>query len=78
MTLKDRVLEYLLNYIYLLWDGLGFFGFDDNKLARLKGKPARWYDRFVNKRWMIFNLSFLIFVLVILSKELKTLGNVKS
>ena len=49
---KDSLKDYLFNYIFLLWDGLGFFGFDDNKLERLKGKKPNWYDRFTNKRWV--------------------------
>ena len=60
--------ELFTSYVYLLWDGLGFFGFDDNKLERVKGKEPRWYDRFVNKRWILFNLSIIAFVIVLLVK----------
>ena len=44
--------DYLTNYIFLIWDGLGFFGFDDNKLKRLTGKKPLWHDRFFNKRYV--------------------------
>jgi len=26
----------------MMWDGLGFFGFSDTKLARIKGKKVTW------------------------------------
>jgi len=55
------------NYIWLLWDGivgLGKWGHDDTKLARLRGNPPsrlhpktppRWYDRFSNIIWLLKN-----------------------
>ena len=33
----------LKSYIFLWWDGVGFFGPDYTKLARLEGTPPRWY-----------------------------------
>ena len=48
------------SYVFLLWDGLGFFGFDLLKLERLKGKAPRWYDRFKNQRWLVLNLIITI------------------
>ena len=33
-------------YCFLLWDGLGFFGTDTYKLARLRGHKAGWFDKF--------------------------------
>jgi hypothetical protein len=68
--LKDQKRKYycelFTEYIFLIWDGLGFFGFDDNKLARLKGKKPKWYDRFSNKRWVALNVSVAVFILYIL------------
>ena len=52
-------------FIYVLWDGLIFFGHDDNKLERLKGIPPRWFDRFKNRRWLLFNISFVVALTVI-------------
>ena len=52
---------------FLFWDGFGFFGFDDNKLGRLKGSPPRWYDPFLNVRWMIGNIiavAICIYIIV--------------
>lgn len=59
--------QLLKSYLFLMWDGLGFFGFDDNKLDRLKGRPPKWYDRFYNKRWIaakIITLSFVLYIFI--------------
>jgi hypothetical protein len=72
------VCKIIENYTFLLWDGLGFFGFDDNKLDRLKGIPSKWYDRFKNKRWIIYNFLAVIVVVGIITNHLKELGKVKS
>ena len=32
----------------IMWDGLGFFGFDDRKIPRLEGKPVRYRDKFTS------------------------------
>ena len=39
---KDLVID----YAFLLWDGLGFFGTAIHKLWRLRGYKPRWFDRF--------------------------------
>jgi hypothetical protein len=65
---KDTNIDYFKNYIFLLWDGLGFFGFDDNKLERLKGKKPKWYDKFSNKRWVVARLILsIVFINVLIS-----------
>ena len=33
---------------FMMWDGLGFFGFEDRKVGRLEGKPVRYSDKFTN------------------------------
>ena len=45
-TTKDFICEYLL----LMWDGLGFFGFDDTKIARLRGTKVTWWTPFTSKK----------------------------
>ena len=69
--------NYLSNYIFLLWDGTGFFGFDDNKLERLKGKKPRWYDRFSNKRWLATNVIVGLAIIYVLSGQYELLGSIK-
>jgi hypothetical protein len=66
------------NYLWLLWDGVGFFGATDLKLDRLKGIKPRWYDPFKNKRWMTLNLIVFLMVTIILKQSFETLGNIKS
>ena len=56
----------IMEYIELLFDGLGFFGFDEFKLNRLKGIPPKWTDRFWAKNWLASNLIMLALVLFIL------------
>ena len=56
---KNGSCEMLAPYIFLLWDGLGFFGFSHNKIDRLKGKTPRWFDRFFNWKYMTVNIIFL-------------------
>ena len=74
----NKCCDYFKNYIYLLWDGLGFFGFNDTKLNRLKGIKPRWYDRFLSKRWVAFNITSLVLVTYVLIEQLKILGSIKS
>ena len=66
------------SFIFLLWDGLVFFGHDDNKLNRLKGVKPRWYDRFLNKRWLMFELGLAGAMYVVLNYELGLIGTIKS
>ena len=63
---SDQCCKYFSTYLFLLWDGLGFFGFDDHKLKRLKGIQPKWYDRFKDKTWLAFNLTSVVVVIVIL------------
>ena len=50
--------EMLFAFIFMIWDGLGFFGFSPNKINRLKGQPPRWWDRFFNFKYMAVHLLF--------------------
>ena len=63
---EDSYKDYLTTYIFLLWDGLGFFGFDDNKLERLKGRKPKWHDKFSNKRWITAQLIFISVIVSVL------------
>ena len=73
-----KCLDVAVNYLYLLWDGLGFYGFDDNKLDRLKGVEPRWYDRFSNKRWLLANMTLYALVVYILAGQLNQFGEIKT
>ena len=63
---KNHCCDYVISYLFLLWDGLGFFGYDNHKLKRLKGIKPKWYDKFKNIYWIMFNISFLLIITVVL------------
>jgi len=44
-TLWDKVM-YLYGYLFLLYDGIGFFGFSMYKLARLRGEKPNLLTKF--------------------------------
>lgn len=68
--------------LLLVWDGLGFFGFDDTKLDRLKAKnkdkPASFLSKFTSIRWILLSLSSFVAVIVILILEGGKLNTLKS
>jgi hypothetical protein len=66
-------------YLFYIWDGLGFFGFDDTKLARIKNKrPGSYMDACGSFKWSIANLLTLIVAVFIITSEVGNLGQVKS
>ena len=75
---KAESLNILKNFAYLLWDGLNFFGHDDNKLDRLKGKDPKWYDRFLNARWVLFRILLVAVLVVVFMGQYDLLGTIKS
>ena len=77
-TNKQAWRSYLEQYLFLIWDGLGFFGYDNHKLNRLKGIKPKWYDKFLNPYWIFFNVTFIGIISVVLVQEYSNLGTVKS
>jgi hypothetical protein len=57
-----------------MWDGMGFFGFDDTKLARLKGKKVTFMTKFSSPKSLFFSLLSLSIVLFVIISEAATLG----
>ena len=65
-------------YVWMLWDGLFFFGFDDTKLARLnKGAKTSYLDKFKNKKWMGKNIIAMIVVLYVIASSASKVGTIK-
>ena len=62
----------------LIWDGLGFFGFDDTKLARLKGKQVDFLTKFTSLRWIILTFLGSVLILLVIIFEGRKYGEVKS
>ena len=58
------------DYLLMLWDGLGFFGFDDSKLARLKGEKVTFMTRFKSKEGVIVYAMMVAMGINILVSEL--------
>jgi hypothetical protein len=53
----------------IMWDGLGFFGFDDRKIARLEGKPVRYRDKFTSMQETPLMIIGLIVAVIIIAGE---------
>jgi len=61
-----------------MWDGLGFFGFSDTKLPRLKGKEVTWFTPLLSwKNTPLAIIGFFVASYIIL-KEADKLGLIKS
>jgi hypothetical protein len=70
--------EIFSQYMLMIWDGLGFFGFSDTKLDRFKGEKVTWYTPL--KSWRstplaIIGLTVMIYIIV---NESRNLGDQKS
>ena len=61
----------------MLWDGLEFFGFDDSKLARLRGAKTSVFDKFKNKKRLIFIAAMFSIAMFIILREWNKLGMIK-
>ena len=63
----------------MIWDGLGFFGFDDTKLARLN-KNGKYYftDKLTSFKWLGKTILSLGIVIAVIASQVKNLGQVKS
>lgn len=68
----------LREYLLMMWDGLAFFGFDDTKLDRLKGKEVEFKTKFKSYKWVIQNTLIVSFMLTILISQVSLLGTQKS
>ena len=65
-------------YLFLLWDGLNFFGFDERKIHRIRGQKPKWYDKCRNKRYLTLRIILVIIAIALIIAESKKLGDVKS
>jgi len=53
----------------MMWDGLGFFGFSDTKLPRLRGKKVTLLTPYLSwKRTPIMFITFVVMVYIIISE----------
>lgn len=74
---KASCLDILYEYCLLLWDGLGFFGFDTTKLPRLKGVKVNFCTKFKSLKWILMTLITMIIVVLVVYQEFSKLGSLK-
>lgn len=61
----------------MLWDGLGFFGFDNAKLARLKGEPVTFTSKFKDTTKVTLSLFMVVFVIYVIVSQVTKIGSQK-
>ena len=61
-----------------VWDGLTFFGFDDTKLDRLRGRPLDFLTKFTSIKWIVMTFASLIAILVVFWISAMKYGDEKS
>ena len=61
----------------MLWDGLGFFGFDETKLARLNGSKTSYLDKFRSKHWLMHHVVIASICFYVIFNTVTKLGTVK-
>ena len=62
----------------MLWDGVGFFGSDDTKLGRLKGKKVTWGTPFGSCKMNTLLILVLTISSFVIITEISHLGNQKT
>ena len=71
---KTNYWESFKKYAFITWDGLGFFGFDDTKLARLRGAPVKVTDKFKSKKWVLTGIILFSVVIFVMATELSKMN----
>jgi hypothetical protein len=61
-----------------MWDGLGFFGFDDTKLDRIKGKEVGWCTPLLSIKSTPLMIIGIVVMAYIIINEAGNLGKQKS
>ena len=56
-------------YLFLMWDGMNFFGFDERKIHRISGRKPRWHDKFRNKRYLALRVILSIIAIFLIISE---------
>ena len=62
-------------YLLMLWDGLGFFGFDVAKLGRLKGEPVTYASKYKDTTKVSLTVSMIIFVIWVVITQVVKIGS---
>ena len=59
-------------------DGNVFFGFDDTKLGRLKGKPENLSSKFKSIKWLFATVGSLVLACFLIINEGRNYGKIKT
>ena len=63
----------------IIWDGLGFFGFDETKLPRLtRGGKYYYTDKCTSIKWVLGSIAAFVVIVAVIASQVKNLGMVKS
>ena len=65
-------------YALQVWDGLGFFGFDETKLDRLKGRKLTFLTKLYSGKWIVLNLMTLVIIILVMVMEAGKYGSIKA
>ena len=65
-------------YMFIWWDGLSFFGFDDGKLDRIRRKPASVWDKCNSVQRLVMIILGLTVLVFVLFTQIKKWGSMKS
>ena len=66
------------NYLFMLYDGMGFFDFHFNKLPRLRGHKESILDKFRDRKKIASLFVFSCVAIVVVFQEIATVGTVKT
>ena len=55
--------------MWMMWDGMDFFGFDHKKIPRLKGKDPRWWDKLTEWESAPIMYASIVFFAIIFWSE---------
>ena len=65
-------------YVFILWDGLQFFGFAFDKLPRLRGHKASFFDKLQDRKRIASIILLMLVALWVIVDEFSEVGKLKS
>lgn len=79
-AMKNRKLtccEIIKENLFLIWDGIGFFGTAHYKLLRCAGVPFKWWHRLYSPVQIVQWIIVIVLPLIIIAIEADEIGNHK-
>ena len=74
---KESHKKNMMDYMLMIWDGLGFFGFDNAKLGRLKGEPVTFASKYKEPTKLTMSVFMIAFVIYIILSQVAKIGKQK-